>query len=385
MKWADMIVITYNSAYVDDFEPYFKQGYPIFGCNRAGLALEADRELGMDILMKSGCEVLDYFSFTNLDKGIEHVRKTNKTYVCKPMTDDDRGMSYVADDPADLEYKLGEFKERKLLKKGFLLQEKVDGVEMAVGGWFGPAGFSQWYNENWEEKRLMNDGLGINTGEQGTILHYTKKSQLAKEVLLPVEEYLHKINYVGYLDVNCIIRKDGTPLPLEFTARFGWPHYDIAASLHKGDPANWMADLLEGRDTLDVEAKVAAGVVLSHGDYPYDNMTEKALSGVPIYGINSRNSDDVKFIKAKMGVAPVHVAGHTRYADLPVTAGDEVLVVTATGETVLEARDAATDLAWKIKMPTNRQFRTDIGKRLEKHLPTLHKMGYAKEVEYGKG
>lgn len=382
MKWAELIVITYNSSYVDDFEPYFKQGFPIFGCNRAGLKLEADRGFCMDLLKKSGCDIVPFQTFTSLDKGMEHVLKTNKAYACKPLTDDDRGMSYVANDPADMYYKLGEFKTQKLLKKGFILQEKIDGIEMAVGGWCGPAGFSKAINENWEEKRLMNDGLGINTGEQGTILHYTTKSELANKVLLPLEDYLVSIGYVGYFDINCMVSK-GNPYPLEATARFGWPHYDIVSSLHEGDPAEWMAELLAGKDKLKVQERVAAGVVLSHGDYPYNEFKQEKLEGVPIYGITSKNAAQVRFIKARMHVAPAMIGGKIKATNLPVTHGDEVLVVTAQGETVQEARDAATDLAWNIKMPTNRMFRTDIGKRLEEHLPKLQSMGFAKGVKYG--
>ena len=381
MKWAELIVITYNSAYVDDFEPYFKKGLPIFGCNRAGLKLEADRGFCMDLMETAGCDIVPFETFTSIDKGMEHVLKTNKAYACKPLTDDDRGMSYVAEDPADMYYKLGEFKAQKCLKKGFILQEKIDGIEMAVGGWIGPQGFLKAVNENWEEKRLMNDGLGINTGEQGTILHYTTKSALADAVLFPLEDYLVSIGYVGYFDINCMVSK-GHPYPLEATARFGWPHYDIVSSLHEGDPAEWMAELLAGKDRLKVREEVAAGVVLSHGDYPSALLPQKKLEGVPIYGITSKNAEQVRFIKAMQGVAPAMLGGKIKQQTLPVTCGDEVLVVTAQGPTVEEARDAATELAWSIRMPTNRMFRTDIGMRLKKHLPKLQAMGFAEGIDY---
>lgn len=381
MRWADLIVITYNSKYAADFEPYFNKGYPIFGCNREGLRLESDRGFAMDVMEQCGIETPPFKVFNSIDKGLAYVRGRPKAYACKPLTDADRGLSYVAQSPEDLIYKLKEARKAKSLKHGFILQEKIDGVEMAVGGWIGPGGFSEFFNENWEEKRLMNDGLGINTGEQGTILRYTKHSQLATEVLLPLEDYLVGINYIGYVDVNCIIH-DGQPMPLELTMRFGRPHFEISSTLHLGDDVKFMAALLEGRDTLRAKDGIACGVVVSHGDYPYGRWSEKELSGVPIYGIKASNAGRIKFVKVKMGLAPIWRGGKEEWIDMPVTAGDEVLVTTGHGETVEEARDKATNLAGDLHLPSNKMYRTDIGKRLEKDLKELHKHGYAGGMNY---
>jgi hypothetical protein len=37
----------------------------------------------------------------------------------------------------------------------------------------------------------------------------------------------------------------------------------------------------------------------------------------------------------------------------------------------------------QIKIPSNMMYRTDIGCRLEKQLPALHKLGYAEGMTYG--
>ena len=93
---------------------------------------------------------------------------------------------------------------------------------------------------------------------------------------------LHAVGHTGYVDVNCIITEDGTPWPLEFTMRPGWPLFQIQQALHKGDPCEWMLDLLNGEDTLKVSKDVAVGVVISMPDYPYDHLTKDELSGIPI-------------------------------------------------------------------------------------------------------
>lgn len=88
-----------------------------------------------------------------------------------------------------------------------MLQERIEGYEMAVGGWFGKHGWCMAINENWEEKRKMNDGLGENTGEMGTIMRYVKQSKLFEQTLEPVTDYLLAHGYIGYVDMNCIIDK----------------------------------------------------------------------------------------------------------------------------------------------------------------------------------
>ena len=63
MKWADMIVMTDNSKYGAQIEPFFKKGFPIFGCNEQAAALELDREVGLQVLEQSGIECLPFKTF----------------------------------------------------------------------------------------------------------------------------------------------------------------------------------------------------------------------------------------------------------------------------------------------------------------------------------
>ena len=261
----------------------------------------------------------------------------------------------------------------------FILQEKVDGVEMAVGGWFGPGGWNAYWNENWEEKRLYNKGLGPNTGEAGTIMRYTKSSKLADQVLIPITPDLEQLGYVGYVDVNCIIGEDGTPWPLEFTMRFGWPHFQFCMNLHDGDPATWLLDLFEGNDTLRCRPEVAIGVVLAQGDYPWGKMKRGMLAGFPIRGITSKNQDMVHLNMAMWGRGAEGVKMSPGY----LTAGDYVATVVGLGETVKQAQGEVYKLAKEITWPNDPFYRTDIGERMEKDLPKLSRNGYARGITYG--
>ncbi|MFM9481279.1 hypothetical protein, partial [Streptomyces scabiei] len=81
-------------------------------------------------------------------------------------------------------------------------------------------------------------------------------------------DYLGKIKYVGDCSVNCIIDDRGTPWPLEFTMRLGWPDFCIRQAVIGGDPVEWLADLVHGKDTFTPTEQIALGVLIAHGDFP---------------------------------------------------------------------------------------------------------------------
>jgi phosphoribosylamine--glycine ligase len=256
---------------------------------------------------------------------------------------------------------------------------------MAVGGWFGGAGFSKHFCENWEFKKLMNDDLGVATGEQGTILRYTEESKLVDKVLKPLEDYLHAHAYTGYIDVNCIITDDGTAWPLEFTMRPGWPLFQIQQALHKGDPAEWMLDLIDGKDTLKVSKDVACGVVISIPDYPYSRLTKKECSGYPLWGVTQEDAvTDIHLSEVQWGKAPEMNGDKVKLdQEMYVTAGDYVCTVTATGDSVGKSKDKCyKKIKDKIEIPNSIMYRTDIGCRLEDQIPKLNKMGYCNDLSF---
>lgn len=382
IEHSDLIVLTDNCKLRKELKPYFAAGYPIFGANDLGAELELDRQCGQHCMEQYGILTLPCEEFTDLDKAISFVEKTGKAYACKPWGgESDKALSFVADSPEDLIFTLRRWK-REGKKGNFVLQEKVEGIEMGVGGWFGPGGWSQWIEENWEEKKLMNDGYGQNTGEMGTTLRYTRDSKLFRETLEPLTPYLEEIGYVGNVDSNCIIDDQGQAWPLELTMRLGWPAFNICMALHQGDPANWMRGLLEGRDTLQVQEGVAVGVVLAHGDFPWSDQSKEETSGYPLRGITQFNLPHLAMQSVMWGEAPVKLGSKIRQENTFVTAGDYILVATGVGWSVSGARSAAYDVAKAVKLPSNKMMRTDIGARLEKQLPLLQMHGYATGMNY---
>ena len=387
LDWADLIYVPMNDHYISMLEPYRRAGYPIFGANEAAVKWEADRAEGQRIMKKCGLNIIPGEEFHDYDSAIAHVRQLGKAFVSKPSGEADKAMSYVADTAADLCYMLERWKKNDKYradasKHGFILQEKKLGCEMGVGGWFGPGGWCSYWEEDFEYKKFMDGDVGVNTGEQGTLVRFVKDSKLAQIALEPLTEALREIEYVGCVNVNGCIDEEGEYWPFEFTMRDGWPATHNHCSLHEGDPVQWMLDLVNGKDTRKVRLdECSISVVVTIPEYPYSHMTAKQVEGIPIYG--ARDLEHVHLCEAMMGEAPVQAGDKVVQMPNLVTAGDYVLVVTGTGETITGARRSAYAAVGKIKIPNSPQWRLDIGRsKLVENLPRIQEHGFAAGLSY---
>lgn len=381
---ADIIILAENSKYLQEADAWRKDGRPVLGPTQESAAWEIDRQLGQKVFNDHGIKTLPYKVFTKFDEAVAYVKKEKRRFVSKPAGDTaDKALSYVSKDAADMVFMLERWQKLGKLKPPFMLQEFVEGYEMAVGCYFGPGGFNMGWEENWEFKKLMNDDMGPNTGEQGTIMRMVKQSKLAERVLKPLEDALAATGHTGDIDVNCIIDKQGNPWPLEFTCRFGYPAVNIQNALHDGDTVEWLMALLEGEDARPFRLnEIAAGVVLSIPDYPYSRLTGRHVTGIPIYGITESIRSSLHPCQVMMAAAPMETDGKITPQEMWCTAGDYVLVATGTGETVSKASGKAYKTLEKLSLPNSPMYRTDIGNRLKKWLPELQTMGYATGMQY---
>jgi phosphoribosylamine--glycine ligase len=389
MDVADLIFSADNLDFMDEIEQYIKKGYPIYGPGKRAAKLELDRMYGQDVIKEFGGPIIPSFEFKNYDAAINFVKENPKRYVSKPCgEEEDKTLSYVAKDEADM---IGFLTKRKEKGKGspyFILQEFKPGVEIAVTGIFGPGGWADWWCEGFEFKKQMNNDLGVNTGEMGTVTRYTKESKLADVLMKPMEKILHRIGYVGMLDMNCIVdEKDGTPWPMEWTARPGYPMWNIMQPLmDNDDPARWMLDVVKG-DSKAFKAKegTCVGVVIANSDFPFNKKDDEDYLDFPILTddvsdneINNVHPCEIKLTKA------MKMMGDKLVEDVPEwgTAGSYILVCTGTGDSITEAKDNAYKLVKKIKVGNDPQYRTDIGEKCEKALVKLKKHGFCTGWKY---
>lgn len=372
-RWADLVILPTNDRYMAEMAAWRKRGIPVIGGTPASALWEIDRLAGMQAFKKAGIKLPEYKEFRDYDSAIAYVKKQGRAFVSKPCwAEDNKALSYVGKSADDLIFMLGRWKRKYGRPKGpFILQEKVSGIEFAVGGWFGPNGWAGVWEENHEFKKLCAGDLGCNTGEMGTVMRFVRSSKLADAVLKPATDQLARLGYVGNVDVNCIVAEDGTPLPLEWTMRCGWPAFNIEQSLIDGDMMEFLADLAKGLDTRPPHRlnEVAVGVCAVIGDFPYSRETRKEVVGRPIWGAEA-DDEHVHLCEAQMAEGQL------------MTAGDYVMVLTGTGDTVQAARRAVSRRLDRLEIAGGVFWRVDIGQRLSRELPQLQAHGFAKGLRY---
>jgi phosphoribosylamine--glycine ligase len=387
LHWADLIWLTDNTAYMEMLEPFRRLGFPIYGGSVESSKWELDRAMGQQIMKEAGLNIIPGKEFNDHDSAIAYVKKHGRAFVSKPSGNADKAMSYVSDSGADLVYMLSRWKKNEKYrsdasKYGFIIQEKMRGCEMGVSGWFGPGGWCRYWEEDFEFKKLMDGDLGVNTGEQGTLLRFVEESKLADIALKPLTKHLKEIGYVGCINVNGCIDEKGEYWPYEFTMREGWPAKYNEIALQQGDPAQWMLDLVEGRDAMKCDTKnVSISIVVSIPEYPYSHLTSKETEGYPIYGAG--DSEHIHLCEVMLGDAPCQAGEKVVEMPCLLTAGDYVLVATGVGETITGARKSAYTAVKKVSIPNSPGYRLDIGRsKLVEQLPKIQRLGFARGLAY---
>jgi phosphoribosylamine--glycine ligase len=199
-------------------------------------------------------------------------------------------------------------------------------------------------------KRAYDRDEGPNTGGMGSFApaRGIDLEAVRDQVQLPVIHELGRRGspFVGVLFAGLMLTPSG-PKVLEFNARFGDPETQSLLQLLEGDlvAALWSAATGELRRTeLSPAAKAAVTVVLAAGGYP-----DSSDIGSPIAGVEA----------AEEAGALVFHAGTARRGDRLVTNGGRILNVTATGDSLEDARARAYGAANLISFEGMR-FRSDI-------------------------
>jgi phosphoribosylamine--glycine ligase len=387
MAWAGkdgLIVTTGNAKWTTELDRYRDLGFGIFGPTAQSAALEIDRAKGMAAMKSVGIDLPHYETFDTLEAAQVFARKADQAYVFKPMgSEDDKALTFVSKSPAEMVGWLQRQIDRGMrLKAPCMLQEKIDMVaEIGVSGWFGPEGFlPEKYQLCFEYKKLMNDDKGPSTGEMGSCTAYVAKDKLADEFLLPFAPILQALGHRGDFAIGCGMDAAGKVWPFEFTSRLGWPAFFIQVASHKGDVAQWMRDLLDGKDTLKVDYRPAIGVCLCQPPFPQWNGKPECVEGNPIAGMDEV-WDQVHPAMMRIGKGPFMDGGKVKDGPVYQTAGELVAVVTGLGSTVSKARKSVYGAIDEISF-SDMMLRTDIGSNLEEQLPLLHKAGLALEMDY---
>ncbi|MFC2142876.1 phosphoribosylglycinamide synthetase C domain-containing protein [Candidatus Aenigmatarchaeota archaeon] len=363
VDWADIIIFD-SVGHGAEADRLRKQGKKVIGGSRYTDKLELDREFGQKELQKTGIKILKETEFDSKSKVIRFIRKNPKRYVFKPCGTSDMDTTFIgeAKDGKDLIELIKSDKRLNKIKK-FFLQEYVQGIEVAVGAFFNGNDFVEPINVNFEHKRLFTGDLGPLTWEMGTLICFTKQKKLFNKTLLKLKNKIKESGYVGYLDINCIVNKDGIH-PLEFTSRFGYPHAAIMWEGSKDNAAETIIKFVSGKKCYWAPEKgFNIGIVITTPPFPYHDKIElKKYADLPI-----------EFKDKKL--AGIYFSDVIKKDDKFLTDGFTPLIVAAHAQTFEKARKVVYERVKKISIE-NMYYRTDIGSKWIVASKKLRKLGY---------
>ncbi len=339
-----------------------RKGLKVFGPNAAAAQLEGSKSFAKKLMTEAGVPTACYERFTRANEALELVRRWGAPIVVKAS-----GLA---------------------AGKGVVVARSVEEAEAAVrdmlaGNRFGSAGHEviiERYLEGEEasclflvsgetilplassqdHKALLDGDQGPNTGGMGA---YSPAPCVTPEVADMVLERVAKpiikelgrngIEFIGTLYAGIMITEDG-PQVLEFNVRFGDPECQPLMARLRSDLGEVLLAAAEKRlhgVELEWDDRAALCVVVASQGYP----------GTFEKGQEIRGLDAVE----REGVIVFHAGTAERDGRL-LNAGGRVLGVTALGDTVREAQQAAYRALGHLDWPGG-FYRKDIGWRAIAH------------------
>lgn len=205
-----------------------------------------------------------------------------------------------------------------------------------------------------DHKRLGEQDTGPNTGGMGafspsTFLTESDLAIIEKDIFVPIVDALRRneIEYRGVLYAGVIMTAGG-PKVLEFNCRLGDPETQPILMRLESDLLEAIEATLDGRlDQIEMQwsRRASVCVVMASGGYPGDYEKGFAISGLAE--------------AAALADVQVFHSGTARRESDVVTAGGRVLGVTATGESIQQARAKAYAATQLIQF-NGAHFRGDI-------------------------
>jgi phosphoribosylamine--glycine ligase len=351
------------------------QGRKVVGGTEYTDRLEDDRAFGQEELKRVGINIIPYQEFTSFDEAIKYVEANPSKYVIKPSGEAQniKRMLFVGeeDDGKDIIQVLEAYKKVKEHKiKIFQLQKKVTGVEVAVGAFFNGNQFVYPININFEHKKLFPGNIGPSTGEMGTAMYWSGQNKIFNATLAKLEPILKEENYVGYIDINCIVNANGI-YPLEFTARFGYPTISIQQEGISMPISEFLYKLASGELTeFKTKRGFQVGVRIIAPPYPFNDPQT----------FNNYSKDSAILFK-KPDLSGIHIEDVKKVDGQWLIAGTSgvILIVVGTGYTMKHAQNQAYNRIKNVIVP-NMYFRKDIGDSWFEDCDRLHTWGYLREA-----
>ena len=355
-KAVGLVVIGPEAPLVDGLADSLRAaGVPVFGPGRAAARLEGSKGFTKDLCARAGVPTAGYLRVSDLTQaedalastfGLPVVVKADGLAAGKGVTIATTRAEALDALAAVLAQPGGE-----AVIEEFLLGEEVSLFVLTDGEALVPFGTAQ------DHKRVGEGDTGPNTGGMGAyspapVLTPELEAQALAEIVRPTVDALAADGapFIGILYAGLMLTPAGPKL-IEYNARFGDPEAQVVLARFEGDLVQVLLACAERRlANLPPPAfsdRTALTVVVAARGYPGEPAKGGAIRGIEA---------------AERGGARVFQAGTAEIDGRLTASGGRVLAVTATGETVAEAREAAYAAVDAIDFPDG-FHRRDIGWR----------------------
>jgi phosphoribosylamine--glycine ligase len=322
---ADLVVIGPEGPLVAGVADELRRsGIAVFGPSAEAARIEGSKTFAKDVLRAAGVPVAATVSVARTPCVVkaDGLASGKGVFVCHTAAELDDALRAVT-----------------ALGGGVLIEELLEGDEVSLfalsdGRRLLPLPAAQDF------KRIGDGDVGPNTGGMGAyspVPWLADAGGLVERIHQPVIDELARRGtpFVGCLFAGLMITADG-PKVLEFNARFGDPETQVLMPRLEGDLLEALTAAAHGDlsgSSLDASDEAAVTVVLAAPDYP----ERSDYAGIAIDGVDA----------AEATGALVFHSGTAARDGRVITNGGRILSVTATGTTLLDARDrayAAVDL-----------------------------------------
>ncbi|MBD5228341.1 MAG: phosphoribosylamine--glycine ligase [Bacteroidales bacterium] len=346
----DLTVVGPEAALAEGVADRFAEdGLAIFGPTREAARIESSKEFAKEIMERHGIPTASYRAFDNFDEALAYVKSRPLPAVVKyDGLAAGKGVvvapTYEEAEAALRDMLLGAaFGKGRVVIEDFLAGPEFSFMCIVSGRKVYPLAIAQ------DHKRAYDNDEGPNTGGMGAyspvpFVTDEIREKALKEVMQKTADALadEGIHYCGVLYGGLILTAEG-PKVIEFNARFGDPETEVVLPRLKTDIYTLFESAVAGVDCpTSWNPETCLGVVLAAEGYP-----GKYAKGIEIEGTDKVSGDVLH-----MGTA--------RKEGKLVSAGGRVMMITATGGNVAEARDRVMADIRKINAP-GLFWRTDIG------------------------
>ena len=362
-KEIDFTIIGMDDPLVGGIVDVFEaEGLKVFGPNKNAAILEGSKAFSKDLMKKYNIPTAGYENFTDPEEALKYLETVKMPIVlkadglalgkgvliCNTLEEAKAGVKEIMED-----------KKFGTAGNTMVVEEFMTGREVSVLSFVDGKTVKIMYSAQ-DHKRAGDGDTGLNTGGMGNFSpspFYTKEVDdfCQKNIFQATVDAMAAEGrpFKGVIFFGLMLTEDG-PKVLEYNARFGDPEAQVVLPRLENDIIDVMEACVDGKlDTIDLkfEDRATVCVVLASDGYPV-----KYEKGLPISGLE--NFDDKKDYYC------FHAGTKFDENGTIVTNGGRVLGITATADTLKEARAKAYEATEWVQFD-NKYMRHDIGKAID--------------------